>query len=401
MNFVLKKIYKTEGSITGVAFLPNDSTTIFVIKQIGQIEKISNKVELILDISDGIKQLYQQQPMKMKGFADERGLLSLAFHPEFSRNGSLFNGVFIILHSAINNPQSYLGIHEDLKQIDNMTCISQYKMGNNPQETKSSRRDILCYPEPQMNHNGGNLHFGPNGWLWVGTGDGGGANDEHGKLLNPQNADSYLGTAQNLQSIHGKMLRIGVVQPMNQKVSYIIPQNNPFANRSNIGRPEMVAWGFRNPWRMSFDSSGSLFIGDVGQNRKEMVKVMTKNDIGKNYGWRAYEGDEIFDQTVLNYIQRQGDTIVKPLISYPRSMGIAIVGVIRYEGNLMSKLKGLLIIADYSGAIMIGNVNGQIQRIMKINEEIRSMDKGPQGEIYISTYDTQNDIGQVSLLSLG
>ncbi len=392
-------IFKISGSVTGVVSAPIEPDVFYVLLQGGKILKYHRADQEFdstpfLDLTPEVQRVYKEKPMMVK-FPDERGLLNLVFHPEYNSVGSLFHGVFIVIHSEIANPKYYS--EEFRKQVpdpDNMTCIAQYRYnkGNTPEMTKKSRMNMLCFPEPQANHNGGGMLFGKDGYLWIGVGDGGGANDEHGPLLNSSLKDSFFGNAQNLLSIHGKILRIEVVQPMPQGVPYAIPQDNPFAGRPQDGRQEIVAWGFRNPWRISMDSDGNLLVGDVGQNRFEMVKVVKQ--LGGNYGWRAIEGNEIFNQQVLAWIKKSGQKIIPPIIAYPREMGIAIVGVERYEGKLVPELAGKLIITDYSGRIMVASKNGNnwsLDTLIKLNIQIKSLNHDQNNELYISAFDPKTE----------
>ena len=395
LNF--KHILEIDGGITSVATAPKESNNLYITKQRGLVLKYdlrTKKLKTILDITDTIKKLYEERPMMVK-FPDERGLLRIVFHPEYNTSASLFKGVFITINSEIENPDKYDDLSkEEVPKPDHMTCISQYvyRKGNTPEQTRSSRIDILCVPEPQANHNGGGMLFGPDGYLWIGLGDGGGANDEHGYLLDENIKDSFIGSAQNLHSYNGKILRFGIVQPMPQKINLLVPHDNPFANDTEMGRPEIVAWGFRNPWSMSFDSIGRLFVGDVGQNRFESVKLVT--DLGQNHGWRAMEGNEIFNNTVLKYIRDEiEENIIPPIITYPRESGIAIVGVQPYEGN------NSLIIADYGGNIHRGYMSNdntwKIDKIHTFDMHLTGLGVDANNEIYILAFDLKDFKGKI------
>jgi uncharacterized protein GlcG (DUF336 family)/glucose/arabinose dehydrogenase len=402
----LRELLRHEGGLTGVVSAPNDDKYLYVLKQKGRIFRFSTITQQLdpipfLDLREEIEMLYKTRPMKVK-FPDERGLLSLAFHPEYSTTGSLFQGVFIVINSQLNDSSKYdKEMQLETPDPDHMTCVAQYRYtkGNTPQQTMNSRMDMFCIPEPQANHNGGGLVFGPDGFLWIGMGDGGGANDEHGALLDSSLKDSYLGSAQNINSLKGKLLRIEVIQPMSQGVPYLIPQDNPFVSNgeyeSKNGRPEIAAWGFRNPWRMSFDSNGDLWVGDVGQNRVESIKLVT--GVGGNYGWRALEGNEIFNQSVLKWIESKQESIISPYLTYHHRLpelqtdvfGVAIVGVINYRGHKIPDLMNHLIVADHSGKILAANLEDKIPTLrvladLKMN--ISSLDEDNQGELYISSF---------------
>jgi uncharacterized protein GlcG (DUF336 family) len=336
-------------------------------------------------------------------FADERGLLNLVFHPEYNSTGSLFYGVFIVINSEIEDPKLYSSsLQKEVPKPDHMTCISQYVYSreNTPEMTKKSRKNILCVPEPEANHNGGGLLFGTDGYLWIGLGDGGGANDEHGNLLNPALKESFLGNAQNLESLHGKILRIEVVQPMEQSIPYAIPQNNPLVGVAH-GRKEIADWGFRNPWRMSLDLAGNILVGDVGQNRIESVKLVDR--LGGNYGWRAMEGNEIFNQSVLEWIAKSNQEIVLPIITYPRDVGVAIVGVEQYNGNLIPELKERIIIADHGGRIVVASPimndksenSWRLETLFKLPIRLNSLNYDSEKELYLSAFNSDTKISTV------
>ena len=181
-------------------------------------------------------------------YGGERGLLGLAFHPQFSSNRRFF----------VNYT----------RRFDGATVIAEYRVSAaNPNVADTTETVLLTIPQPYENHNGGMIEFGPDGYLYIGMGDGGSGND-------PGNR------AQNLEELLGKMLRIDADRPQ------IPPPGNPFVGAP--GRDEIFAYGFRNPWRFSFDRlTGELYAGDVGQSAREEVDIVTR---GGNYGWRVFEG---------------------------------------------------------------------------------------------------------------
>ena len=203
---------------------------------------------------------------------DERGLLGIAFHPDFKTNHK-----FYVYYSVPSNTSG----------SDHKGILVEYMVSaNNPDVADiSTKRILLEVEEPESNHNGGNLVFGPDGYLYIGLGDGGGGGDEHGTF----------GNGQNLGTLLGKIIRIDVNgQP------YTVPKDNPFVNRTDA-RPEIWAYGLRNPWRFSFDRvTKQLFAGDVGQNKYEEVDIITK---GGNYGWRIKEG--LHDYDLQNSAKKQ------------------------------------------------------------------------------------------------
>lgn len=393
----LTPIAEVPGVITGVISAPGQENLLYIIRQGGQIIEYDLNTEqgrIFFDISSEIQKLKEARPMPPNSkFPDERGLLNLVFHPEYDRPGSLFRGVFIVMWSSIDNPEMYnLKFRKQVPDPNHMTCLTQFRAGASLQETMGTGQMILCLPQPEANHNGGGMVFGPDGYLWIGLGDGGGANDEHGPLLDPQDPSSFLGMAQDRGTLHGKILRIEIVQPMQQKASYIVPSSNPFVKNPQY-LPEIVALGIRNPWRMSFDDSGRLFIGDVGQNRFEMVKVIpSMTELGGNYGWRGYEGFEVFNQTVANIIGKEYKKIEMPILAYPREVGSAIVG------PALDEATGILVIADYGGNILTATeTDGQWEYQVELNTKLMntSLNRVLDGQIYVSTFNRENGKGQV------
>ena len=194
-------------------------------------------------------------------------------------------------------------------------------------------RVVLKVDDPQGNHNGGDLKFGPDGYLYISMGDGGGQKDQHGTI----------GNAQDLTSLMGKILRIDVNQQ-----PYGIPKDNPFVDKKDEQgqpiRPEIYAYGFRNPWRISFDKKdGRLFTGDVGQDKFEEVDIVKK---GGNYGWRVREGLHEFNEN-----DPDPKNWVDPIIDYPHPEGLSVTGGFVYRGKAIPALVGKYVFADWIGPI--------------------------------------------------
>jgi glucose/arabinose dehydrogenase len=232
----------------------------------------------------------------------ERGLLSVAFHPNYSANGFLY---------------------VDYTDLNGDTVIARYRVSADPNVVDTTSAVILLtIPQPFANHNGGQLQFGPDGYLYIGMGDGGSGGDP-------------LNNAQNLNSLLGKILRIDV----DAGSPYANPPDNPFvANLS--AKPEIWALGLRNPWRFSFDRlTGDLFIADVGQDTYEEVDFQqASSGGGENYGWRLMEGNHCYNpSTGCN-----DGSLTLPVIEYDHSLGnCSITGGYRYRGALYSGLTGI------------------------------------------------------------
>ncbi|HEY9259423.1 PQQ-dependent sugar dehydrogenase [Chitinophaga sp.] len=234
---------------------------------------------------------------------DERGLLGMAFHPEFRKNHK-----FYVYYSA---PSKKQGVNH-ISRLVEFTVAA----GNPNIADPTTRRVLLEVEEPQSNHNGGQLQFGPDGYLYIGLGDGGGGGDKHGTT----------GNGQDLNTLLGKILRINV-----DGTPYKVPADNPFVNQPNA-RPEIWAYGLRNPWRFSFDrKSKMLFAGDVGQDKYEEVDIIIK---GGNYGWRILEG--FHDYNVPAGADKS--QLIAPIHEYSHDLGISITGGYVYRGSAIPSL---------------------------------------------------------------
>src|SRR5687767_5274097 len=233
---------------------PSGDSRLFIVEQPGRIRIIENGQLLttpFLDITSRV----------LSG--GERGLLSVAFHPQYRTNG------FFYVY--------FTGLAGELR-------VERFTVSSNPNVANAaSAKVILTVPHPRGNHNGGLAMFGPDGMLYLGLGDGGGAGDPD---LNGQNRNTLLGA----------LLRIDV----NNGDPYAIPPGNPFVGQSNA-RPEIWALGLRNPWRFSFDrTAGVLYIADVGQNQLEEVNAVTATRAGVNYGWNVMEASACFNASTCN-----------------------------------------------------------------------------------------------------
>jgi uncharacterized repeat protein (TIGR03806 family) len=252
----------------------------------------------------------------------EQGLLGMAFHPNYPVD-----------------PRAYLFYTGTTPGLGAVNRVSEFRTldGGNTL-SRASELVLFNVDDPESNHNGGNIAFGPDGYLYIGIGDGGGGGDPWGPI----------GNGQNLQTMLGKMLRIDV-SASSSTTTYAIPSTNPFAGgaRCNVSGtsatancPEIYAYGFRNPWRWSFDrGSGQLWLNDVGESSYEEVNLVT---IGGNYGWRCREGAHPFNGNCGPNANRAID----PIAEYGRAQGSASIGGVVYRGSLIPNLYGRYIFAD-------------------------------------------------------
>jgi hypothetical protein len=259
-----------------VAF-PDNSGRLAVIDQIGKIWIIDaeghSMATPFMDLTSRI--------VPLSAGYDERGLLGLAFHPDYSNNGRFF--VYYQMPRRTGGPAPNVN-------WNNYSLISEFKVSSNPNMADlSTERKILDWDDPQSNHNGGTLAFGKDGYLYISIGDGGNANDVGPGHVEDWYAANAGGNAQNIEAnLFGKILRIDI----NNGNPYGIPMDNPFVNKP--GRDEIYAYGFRNPFRFSFDMSGAnnLYAGDAGQLLWEEIDQVKK---GGNYGWNVKEGFHCFN----------------------------------------------------------------------------------------------------------
>jgi glucose/arabinose dehydrogenase len=311
------------------------SNRTFVVEKGGQIRLLDGT--LFLDVADRIT---------TSGY--EQGLLGLAFHPEFATNG-----LFFVYYTA----------------LDGTNTLSRFRATADGQRGDTDTELVLVQlASPHETHNGGMIAFGPDGMLYVGLGDGGGADDEFG---NGQNGDTLL----------GKILRLDV----NGGEPYAVPHDNPFVNDVQI-RSETWAWGLRNPWRFSFDRmTGDLYIGDVEQNQWEEINFQPAASAGgENYGWSIREGAYCFYTMTCD-----GTGLTNPIVSYDRHQGIAVTGGYVYRGEAFPALQGAYVFGDY-GTGRIWTVARDTDGLWTTRERTRldgllsSFGEDEQGELYVT-----------------
>ena len=330
--------------ILGLEFVGDQA---FAVSQNGQISRI-DRTQMpyenldFLDLSD-----------KVGNTGGERGLLGLAFHPDFP------NEPFFYVNYTRDNPlESVISEWE----VDPSTWIVD----------ESSERILLTYEQPFNNHNGGHVAFGPNGYLFISSGDGGSGGD-------PMN------NAQDTSSLLGKILRIDV-DGAGSGLEYGIPPDNPFVGTA--GRDEIYAWGVRNPWRFTFDREiGELWAADVGQDLWECIHVIQK---GKNYGWRILEGSHCFRPSV----GCDSTGLELPVFEYNHSRGdLSITGGYMYRGQKQTLLYRKYIYADFvSGRIWALEVTPDAlqvvsnEELLNTNINVSAFAEDADGEVYVLTY---------------
>ena len=328
-----------------VGVAPGDAETMYVVEQGGTIYAFDRRREVVE------AEVFLRVPEVTRD-GNEEGLLGLAFHPDYAANGRLF------VYNSVGRPDC----PDDARRCSR---ISEFRRDpENPRRAQlGSQRVLLEVPQPSSNHNGGDLHFGPDGRLYASLGDGGGAGDR------PNNA-------QNTNNLLGTILRIDVDE-VPEGATYGIPPGNPFADGVG-GRPEIWAWGLRNVWRMAFDpSTGLLWAGDVGQGAFEEIDVI----VSGNYGWRGREGFVCFDDPLCD-----GDYI-PPVHAYPRGEGTSVTGGLVYRGARLPALWGAYVFGDYGSGAVWALVEGEAVRLTSVGAgAVTAFGRDHDGSLYVASF---------------
>jgi len=280
---------------------PPADSRLFIVEQGGKVRILANgslRATPFLDITSKV----------LTG--GERGLLSIAFHPDYASNGRFF-----VNYSTAGGGGNHIG------------RVSEFRVSLDPNVASPVENVILDVEQPFSNHNGGQLAFGPDGYLYIGLGDGGAGND-------PQD------NAQANTTLLGSLLRIDI----DSGPPYVSPVDNPYVGTS--GRNEIWAIGLRNPWRFSFDG-GSLYIGDVGQDAREEIDIVAATAAGLNYGWPQLEGNRC--NTGANVVNCSTSGRVAPLVEYSHPLGHSVTGGYVYRGSELPSLVGHYFYGDFSG----------------------------------------------------
>ncbi|MGZ6963015.1 MAG: PQQ-dependent sugar dehydrogenase [Acidimicrobiia bacterium] len=342
VNVKLTKLASLERP-TAMAIRKGDQA-LYVIEKVGRVRALRNgqlDPNPVLDISSLVG-----------SSGNEQGLLGLAFSPDGTK------------------------LYVDYTNRNGDTRVDEYAVNASGTVDKASRREVLAQAQPQQNHNGGNLGFGPDGLLYISFGDGGAAGD-----VGPGHVSG--GNGQSRATLLGKILRIDPTPSGGG--TYTIPADNPFVNTAGV-RPEIWAYGLRNPWRFSWDSTtGDLWIGDVGQDAWEEVDLATKasgGGRGVNYGWNVWEGTHSY---------RSGDApgAVAPVFDYSHDGGnCSVTGGYVYRGSHIPALRGGYLFADYCGGALraLAAQDGKVvqDRILPVRAStITSFGQDADGELYV------------------
>lgn len=277
----------------------------------------------------------------------EMGLLGFAFHPNYAQNGKV-----------------YLSYNDQNNKGD--STISEFTSINGAAIDNATQKPLLTHSQPAQNHNGGDIKFGPDGYLYIALGDGGAANDK-------------FGHGQRTSSLLGTVLRIDVDNPQAPR-KYGIPKDNPFVNKAGY-LPEIYAYGLRNPWRFSFDQkTGDLWVADVGQNKLEEVNII---QAGENMGWPIMEGFDCFQASSCD---KSG--LAQPVMEYPHAgRHCSITGGYVYRSDRLTALNGNYLFADWCSGVVwrsyTKNNRWEMQEIADMPFYIPSFAQGNDGEVYV------------------
>lgn len=331
-EFELEVFANGLSSPIGIAHAGDDR--LFVVQQGGQIRIVNDDGSVnttpFLNISSIISS------------GGERGLLGLAFDPNYETNGRFF--------------VNYTNTGGD-------TVIARYEVSDDPDVAETTGTILLTIDQPFSNHNGGNIHFGPDGYLWISMGDGGSGGD-------PNN------NGQNINSLLGKMLRIDV-----SGNAYTSPADNPYVGED--GADEIWSYGLRNAWKFSFDrETGNVWIADVGQGEIEEINHESSTEAGINYGWRCYEGNDEYDTSGC----ASPDTMTFPIATYNHSGGrCSITGGYVYRGAMYPNLTGKYFFADYcSGEVGWVDEDENLEFLLDSGTAVPAFGEDMNGELYMA-----------------
>jgi glucose/arabinose dehydrogenase len=400
----------------------------FIVDQNGKIRLVMGDGTLqatpFMDVATG--GLLGSDVFAPGGSAGEKGLLGLAFHPDFAHVGTDGYGKFYT-YTSVNRTTS-TDFDDGLSntattgpRTDHQSVINEWTMSNPFSNTASTatRREVMRLDEPQSNHNGGMLAFAPDGYMYVGLGDGGQADDGNTATANGHGTN---GNGQNTLTVLGKILRIDPLNPTSHVTADPVSGNGKYRNAASNpydgvvsgtgydgqhGLKELYAIGLRNPFRFSFDPTTHMFvIGDVGQNSVEEVdRINYLTGAGTNFGWRIKEGSFNFDPDSTNpgFVYNDGPpiypdpahipTLTDPVAQYDHDEGIAVIGGFIYHGSYIGGLDGKYVFGDYakdistpSGRLFVADLDTGVIQELALNVPkffIKGLGEDDQGRIYV------------------
>jgi hypothetical protein len=364
----------------GYAQIPTGEIDLVPFVQSGSVSSISHAGDARLFVVElpGVIRIVSAGAVLPKPFLDlqssvtfggERGLFSVAFHPDYPNTP-----YFFVNYTSVADPPNNV--------VEGDTIIARYTVSADPNVADpASGVTLLHIPQPDANHNGGQLQFGPDGYLYIGMGDGGGGGDPECR-------------AQRQDTLLGKMLRIDVDENVTMPPYYGIPSTNPFVG---AGDPPDEVWalGLRNPWRFSFDrSTGDLFIADVGEGTWEEVDFQAAGTMGgRNFGWNAMEASACHDNSGTGcpgYVPPCGDaSFTRPILEYSHGAGCSVTGGFRYRGTAIPALVGSYVYADFCSGFIWGATekagNWTSRLMLDSPYSISTFGEDVNGELYVGT----------------
>ena len=400
-------------SPVGVTHANDGSGRLFVVDQAGLIRVIDNGVLLAAPFLDIAAKL-----PSLGTFFDERGLLGVAFHPDYANNGRFF-----VRYSApragdpaesCNDPNGFIvGCHSEI--------LAEYAVSAGDPNIADPNSEIVLFDvdEPQFNHDAGEVAFGPDGFLYFPLGDGGAANDSLDDLTLPHGP---IGNGQNIETLLGSMIRVDVDSPPAPGLNYAIPADNPFVG--SAGLDEIYAYGFRNPYKFSFDDgpggTGALYLGDVGQDVYEEVSIIVN---GGNYGWVIREGFHCFDPFNPTVEPANcpttgatlGDPLIDPVMDYTHEAGgLSVIGGFVYRGTQSPELSSRYIFGDFSadfgptGRLYYFDTLGPNAFVRQefflapagdpLGQFLKGFGEGADGEVYVLASDELSPFGDTGIV---
>jgi len=388
---------------------PRDAGRLYIVDQVGLVRIVDQGQlagEPFLDVTGLVV------PVRVN--YDERGFLGLAFHPSYTDPSSPGFGKFYTYTSEpVQGPADFTVEVPEGTAMNHQSVVREWQWdGASTQVDSNSSREILRVDQPQSNHNAGHIEFGPDGYLYIAFGDGGGANDTavgHGTQ----------GNGQNINTIHGSIVRIDPLNPTltpdsadaaGANGAYRVPADNPFVGAEGVD--EIYAYGFRNPYRFSFDAqSGALIVPDVGQNRVEEINFVLK---GGNYGWNVKEGSYLFDPPTgtVGPAPVEDPRFIDPVVQYDHDDGLAVVGGYTYYGTAVPTLWGRYVCGDFSrqfsvpeGRLFVADLfTGEIQELLigaagdPLGLFVKGFGQDREGEFYLLASTALGPVGDTGVV---
>lgn len=389
-----------EGLTSPLDLVPDlASDKLFVVDQSGLVQVIEEgqlQADPLLDVSDRLVTLGFFETFDENDF-DERGLLGFAQHPAYNKKDQPgYRQVYTYTSEPLDGDADFTVDVGD-EDMNHQSVIAEWQVSaDGSQVDVNSRREVLRIDQPQFNHDGGDIAFGPDGYLYIALGDGGAADDDapgHGDIGNGQDINTILGSIVRIDPLDPALTE-GSRNTVSANGAYRVPWDNPFVGVDGID--EIYAYGLRNPYRFNFDPvSGMLIAGDVGQGLIEEINIIRK---GGNYGWKIKEGSFAFDPEGVNIGQPLPDpNLIDPVAQYDHDDGLSVIGGHMYYGSEVPALRGLYVFGEFSleffnaaGRILVADLfTGKIQELLIGPEQeglglfVKGVGQDRKGDVYI------------------